>query len=500
MNANSSPIGKLDLSQYYKDVYGVTDKEIKDLKKFSSDLIEASEKFLTVKNKDSVKKIISLFNLFPAYGGHAIMEGVEEKKPSLLEDLTINLLKYYNSSKETEKGTDFLKDLSEVVLSIIFYSPDQQFRKVLIKNIDDILPFILENPAKAGLFCYCAAKLSDLFLASQKSNTLYTSSINKLYLTLKKRVTEANSILPEIPDALNVSLKDMKKLFFSFKEESKKLSIDQLKIILTRKADLGNFLYYLCLFIEYCTPLILLSEEIDKDIVESTLPQLKLQQILEMSIFVRESGASAHAEIIENFLTENYNISRGQIIEKTRDLVTKYASSKFGILIRNPMMMPIEKDAKTVMEALKSMQSKLSTLANNATAKISVAGLSMSIALTSKTDLFQDFEKEYEQKTNPSAAGKEFLDKMKDKDFVRKIKESNIAVMNLDQTSCRNVICVLLALQEAMPQNFTLQDKEELYKQAFKIIVQKYKVVTTKTVFIRFADIFFTKIPQSLLK
>jgi hypothetical protein len=162
------------------------------------------------------------------------------------------------------------------------------------------------------------------------------------------------------------------------------------------------------------------------------------------------------------------------------------------------MMMPVEDEVKTAREAVKEMLSKLSTLANNLTAFISQKSLSVAIALRSKTDLFETFLSDYEKKKNGEVAGN-FASKIKDKDVMKKIKESDLAYMNFDQITCKIPICILITLKEAMADNFQISQKEDVINEAFRLLIKKYKIIINKNVFLRFVNIFFTKIPKNIM-
>jgi hypothetical protein len=471
------------------------DKELKDLHKFAKELVDLMTKFLSVKNKDLLKKIIEQGNMLPAYGGLAIFEIIHSSNAQTLELFCIEILEYFNNNKTTEKGTDFIKDLSETISAFYFFVPEATLRKILIKKEDTIFNYLItECKNRSGVYSVISCRYGDLYLASKKTQEKFIQRIVEFFTILEHRVTEANNILPEIPDALNLSLKETKKLTFAFKEENKKTSLDQLKIILTRKIDLGNLLYAVVIGNESAVEAVLSSVSFPDEIIIKCLPQLKLQQLIEIAIFLEPLNVGNKYLLIKSFLEEKYNVSEGDYISKTRELVTKYDTSKCGILIRNAMMMPIEEEAKDAKEAVNGMQTKLTTLSNNQTATISQASLSITVALSSKTSLFATFIKEYEEKKHGNLAGG-FASKLQDKDFTKKIKESDIAAMNFDQITCKTQLCILVAMKEEISPNFEISQKEDLISSVCKVLFAN-GVIISKAVVSRFVNIFITKIPR----
>lgn len=500
MDEKNVDLDSFDINQYLKYVFGITDKELKDLHKFANDLIDLIGKFFNVKNKDFLRKIIAQFNLLPAYGGLAIFEIVHFKNETILEKFCDSALDYFNANKQVEQNSDFIKDLNEVISSLYFFSPDSVIRKILIKYEEKIFNFLTNECAnRSAVYCLFACRYGDLYLASRKTNTTYIERIKVFFEILKKRVTEANNIIPEIQDAMNFPLKEIRKLIFTFKEDNKKDSLDQLKIILTRKIDLGNLIYNLIIGNESAIEAIFSSDSFITDILQESLPQLKLQQLLEMAVFLQDKSAIFNIyQIVIKYIEENYTIFPPSFISKIREFVSRYETTKHGILIRVPDMMPIEDEVKNAKEACKEMLLKLSTLANNLTALSSQSSLAVPVVLRSKTNLYNIFVKEYDEKKHGNLAGA-LAGKTQNKDFMQKIKESDLSSMILDQMTCKNIICILISLQETIPENFTIEQKESVVDNAFKVLIKKYKIIMSKDVFMRFVNIFFSKIPSSLM-
>ncbi len=477
---------------YASNVYGFSRKENSDVENFYKKLKSGFVDLLNLQTLDSAKKIIDVNNEISSYCGLPLFEITTIENEQLFSDSIKLMIDIYLKEKSLIKQeSSLLKDLNETILNILFLSPDRFFRKILLDVSEEHFKFFQSATSRAIFLVVLSARLSELYLSTKNTDCII--KIVEIFKNLIERIKEADSVISEIADALNFSLKSSKKLIADLiSKGNKKVTLDQFKIILTRKFELGQ-IFHDFVILTSCSSDIIDSELFSQDLILSCLKQMKLYQLLEIAIFLKDKIQQDKYEVISSFIKKEYNLEELNYLDKIKDSLNKYKGVKYGILIREVALLPVF--SGNISEGLDFLFQKLNTVSNNLTAYIANKSLSITICLMSKNSIFADFQEEIESKNQEIPAGSNVA-KIKDKDIMKKIKESDIAALSIDQMICRNIISIILSMIEVNKENENCS-LEHLKNLGFKYYIQNYKILIKKAEYFRIASIILSKIQLS---
>ena len=184
-------------------------------------------------------------------------------------------------------------------------------------------------------------------------------------------------------------------------------------------------------------------------------------------------------------------------MDKLVSIIKRGGLYQYGILLRQAVLLPTSSEDSEV-EGIRFLQKKLSAVANNLTADVSQKSMSITIVPLGRSRVYQDIVDALEGNVVDEDEGGDgkpssFLAKLRDKDIVKKIRESGISYFAVDQYTGSVCIAILDALASVLEKDDKL-DRNTLVKNAYKEIVMKYGQIMTLPYFSNMVDIYMSKV------
>lgn len=473
-----------DLKLYLFDIYGLSEKEMKDINDFKSKFIALFSKFDGLKNKNTAKEIVDLGNVVPTYSSLAIMRFAAFENKDLLARIIPDCIDFYNKMKKDDPESTGTKDLAETIVNLIFFCPEYIVRRFFKERYDIMIDFIKSVNNRYLVFPLVMNTVTELFIGSKDEK--FIKDILELFNIVTSKINECDNILPEAKSVMPLTLKECRVLMKQYLDtQGKKNSLSQLKIIITRKFEFGQIFHH---FITLCpfSGEVINSDLFPESLIKDAIIQMKLFQVIEIYSTLKDVLSPNKLAIIKEFLSSAHGVDADSTNSKLIELIKKIPEEKYGILGRQINLMPTETE-ETVLGCLKEMMSKLSTVANNLTVILSEKSLSLTICAMSRNGLYSEFDSQFNKIEEGST-----LAKMKDKDVMRKIKESNAGSLTLDQMSIAKTISVLHSMIKILSQNEKIE-KEDLFTKSFEYTIKELKCMMSKRFYNKIFNILYGK-------
>ena len=261
-------------------------------------------------------------------------------------------------------------------------------------------------------------------------------------------------------------------------ERNKKESLKKINKLINKKADIGEaFFYWIALNPSCAAEVIMKNNNITGEFIEQFLPQLKVQYVVEMAVLL-ENISEAKKTFI-NYIKTTYKIDNTDgCFDRLSNIVKKDSIDTYGTLLRQVSFYPNLKPKSNENEftdVIEQLQRKLSSVANNLTAGISEKSMSITIVPLGRSRVYQDIMDKIEGNDGNSSS---FLAKLRDKDIIKKIRESKLSFYTLDQATGVTIIGIMQILQDVYKQNPTIT-RDTAIKTAYKDLVLKYGTIMT---------------------
>ena len=462
-----------------KKYYGLSDKDLEEIYVFVNEFNEVLNDIHENSDYSDLKKLVDAGNKIPAHCGYIICNyyvnnNGDDKYIKILLEVYKNYKSLFNEDKESFKTTD----LYEVLACLIQFAPAKTMRKFILNNFEiskEIYNCMRKRPSVNAVM---SARYSELFVTSkfdEKYSHLIYENFNAMIAFLKQK----NGEIDGIDDAVRINFNELRDIMKDFYEKNKKESLKKINSLINKKADIGEAFFYWILLNQSCAlEVISRNENINGKFIEDFLFQLKIQYIVELAVVLQDlpSEKTTFMEYIKNaYKLEDFDAC----FDRLSNIVHKDSISIYGILLRQTSLYPnvrsVSDDTLGIVSALDGLQKKLSCVANNLTAGISEKSMSITIVPLGRSRTYQDIMDKIEGVDKNENS---FAAKLRDKDIVKKIRESGLSWYTLDQCTGEIKIGILEALQDVYKANPSVS-REEIIKLTYKDLVLKYGIIVT---------------------
>ena len=475
-----------ELNELSKKWYGLSNKDIEELSVFINEFDDACKDLPEVATYDDLKAVVDSGNKIPSHCGHMIFSYfVNRHGDDKLINMIISMYNVYTElfaeDPESTKTTDIYETLSCCVL----FAPHKTLRKFVQKYFDTaekLLKIIRKRPSSAGCLL---ARYSELYTTS-KHDAKYAKSIISTFNDMIAFLQEKNDITPEVPDAVSINFNELRDIISGYLDAgNKKESLKKINNLINKKADIGQAFFTWVAENPACAiEVIQNTAEFDTKLPVKFMQQMKIQHLLEticLLQFLTDDKLQPMIDYIKNtYKLETFDDYYDRLVK----IVQKGGVNHYGILLRHIDFLPLSptQTGELMADSAKRLQDKLSSVANNLTADTSEKSLSITIAPLGRSRVYQDIVDKLEGIDTSDAGGEgggnSFLAKLRDKDVIKKIRESGASYLAVDQY-CGSITSMLLEIIQSNSKKTQDRDFQTFQKETYKEAVLKYGIIYT---------------------
>ena len=489
-NITNSVISEDRLSELSKKYYGLTDKDISELMVFIDEFHEAGNGVAEDPVYEDLKPIVDVGNKIPSHCGFLITSYYANRNgDDALISLMTKLYNVFTVMNEDDPESTKTTDLYETLACLILFSQHDIVRKFITNDFErakDVMKIMRKRPAVSAVLMSC---MSELYMVS-KDKQQYADCITENLQQMLAFLETKNGITKEVPDAVNVNFNDLRDIMSEYMDAgNKKESLTQINNLINKKADIGQaFFNWIVANPSVACNVIESTSAITDEMLVKFLKQMKVQHVIETILAsMNYIGEKLNKTII--YIKEVYKLENiDDYYSRLQKIVQKGGMFHYGVLLRNIELMPkIEMNGEIPdVSSIKSLQRKLSIIENNLTADISEKSMSITIAPLGRSRVYQDI---YDALSGISDNGEEggsggFVAKLRDKNIVKKIRESGLSYFAVDQYCGSNIIKMLESAIEVLENsNLNISNMETFLQETYKVLVLKYKLIQTQNYF-----------------
>lgn len=481
-NTANKGLSDEQLNELSKISYGLTDKDIGELMVFINEFNEAGLGVKENPTYEDLKPVVDSGNKIPSHCGFMITSyyanrNGEEALVSLIEKIYNVYLQLKEEDPESTKTTD----LYETIGCLIMFSQHYIIRKFIVDDFDravNLVEIMRKRPAVSSVLMSCFAEIYIVSKDKQKYEEVISNNLQKMLDFLSTK----NNITPEIPNAVDVNFNDLRNIISDYLDKgNKKESLTQVNNLINKKADIGQA-FFDCVAINPSVIGRVIDESatITEDMIEKLIKQMRVQHAIECLLLLSNYvGEKLNKAIL--YVKDAYNLENIEdYYDRLHNIVQKGGMYHYGILLRHTDLMPkIRVNDQISLSNIQTLQLKLSTIENNLTADISEKSMSITIAPLGRSRIYQDICDKLEgieDNGNSKASG--FVAKLRDKNIVKKIRESGISYFAMDQYCGSIIIKCLQSMIEVLEKNPNI-DVNNFIQEVYKQNVLKYKLIQT---------------------
>ena len=491
-----------EMHEQSKQKFGLTDKDIEEILVFIDEFDEAAKGVPDNPEYDDMKPVVDSGNKIPSHCGFMIMSYYANRNG---DDALVSLLKktyvLFKALEEEDPESTKTTDLYETVACIILFSPHRVIRKFIQQDFamaQDILARMRKRPSTAAVFMSC---MGELFI-STKNDTKYSLEITKTFQAMIDFLREKNGITAEVPDALTPNFNDLRDIMSDYIDAgNKKESLKNINKLINKKADIGQaFLDWIFENPSCAFEVIKKTDTFTEDLIEIFFHQMKVQYIAEIVMLL---GTCYVSDMKWNktlqYIQTTYNFAdAANAADRLFGIIKRGGLTHYGILLRHPELLPQIplSEGSQINDGTVQMIRKISSVANNLTADISEKSMSITIAPLGRSRIFQDICDMLEGVDNDEeeGGGGGFAAKLRDKDVIKKIRESGISYYAVDQYCGSESVAILNAMTEVAQANPNIEDQSAYITEVYKKAVLKYGIIVTLPYFTEFCNIILSKL------
>lgn len=502
MSANASTVQDTSNLEYLHSMackcYGINETDNADIDNFATQISDALKNIVADATEKNVTEIINIGNKIPSYAGLMIMERVCAANPDDVINGLLAMNKYHDAMVAKDPESTKTTDAYETMGCLIMYCTGKVLRRFITTDFETAKKIVIKMRKRPAVAAIMMARLAELYVSS-KADVRYSAPIIENLNETIKYLESFDGSVADIPDAIGISYKQLKNIIRDFMERgNKRESLKKINKLVNKKADVGQLFYNFVITNPGCALKVIDSAEFDKSIIEKFMKQLRVQHSAEIGILLKTINAEKYA-VIQSILKSEYNTETiNDYYDKLSDLINRKDMNQYGILLRYVGFMPIAYTTaeRSEFDALSELQSKLSAVANNLTATIGDKSLSMTVVPMSRSRLHSDIIAQLNKEKGISAdGGSSHLAKLMDKDIVKKIREASASYLAVDQLSGATVILILDTLCDVVKSGKTIAtDMQVIISEAYKIMIMKHGIITTKDYFSEVASTFLSKV------
>ena len=462
-----------------KKYFGLNNKDLEEISVFINDFRDICKKIGdSDEQQQNIKQLIDVGNKIPAHCGYIVcMYFVNENGDEPYNKILYLLHEEYKNLSEKDPESSKTTDVFEMLACLIQFAPPKTLRKFICDNFETSKEIYKNMRKRPSTNATMSARYAELFVTS-KFNDKYSTLIYENYSAMLEFLKQKNNEIEEVKDVLNINFNQLRDIMKDYYERNKKESLKKINKLINKKADIGEaFFYWIALNPSCAAEVIMKNKNITGEFIEQFLPQLKVQYVVEMTVLLE--NISEEKKTFINYIKTTYKIDNTDgCFERLSSIVKKDSIDTYGTLLRQVSFYPNLKPKSNENEftdVVEQLQRKLSSVANNLTAGISEKSMSITIVPLGRSRVYQDIMDKIEGNDGNSSS---FLAKLRDKDIIKKIRESKLSFYTLDQATGVTMIGIMQILQDVYKQNPTIT-KDAAIKTAYKDLVLKYGTIMT---------------------
>lgn len=476
----SSILEKDYIDNITKKNYGLSNKNLEEIYIFIN---EFEEVLLNTKlenaTHDDLRPIVDKCNKIPAHCGFIVTNYFTNNHgDSLYNKILINLYNIYLQMVENDPESTKTTDLYETLACLIMFSPARTLRKFISNNFEISKKIYTIMRKRPGTNAVMSARYSELFITS-KFDKKYTDIIYDNYQAMLNFLTTKNGEINDVTDSVRINFNELRDIMQDYYNRNKKESLRLINKLINKKADIGEaFFYWVALNPSCAIEVIFRDDRFNGKFIEDFLYQLKIQYVAELVVMLE--SLPNEKKTFMKYMMNAYKLKDiDDCYDKISKILKKGGIASYGTLIRQVSLYPnvtIDRD-ENFGDVAKQLQSKLSSVANNLTADISEKSMSITIVPLGRSRTYQDIMDKIEG-FNEENANNSFVAKMRDKDIVKKIRESGLSWYTLDQ-NCGAIMTTILQIIFDTYKKMPNIDENTLVKTVYKEIVLKHGFIIT---------------------
>ena len=391
--------------------------------------------------------------------------------------ILIQLHKVYSELFELDPESTKTTDLYEMLACLIQFAPAKTLRKFIIDNFElskEIYKYMRKRP---GTNATMSARYSELFVTS-RFDSKYSELIYDNYNMMLDFLRQKNNDIADVPDAIRVNFNQLRDIMRDYYDRDKKESLKKINKLINKKADIGEaFFYWIALNPSCASEVISQNKNIDGNFIENFLFQLKVQYAAELAVLLE--NIPQEKLTFMNYIKTAYKLDT---FESCYDRLSSIAHidklQTYGILLRQSSFYPnleVQNKENALVDVLHKLQKKLSSVANNLTAGISEKSMSITIVPLGRSRTYQDIMDKIE---GNDYDGGGFAAKLRDKDIIKRIRESGLSWYTMDQYTGKVMIAIMEALSDTCKSQPSASE-QDIIKITYKNLVLKYGIIMT---------------------
>ena len=463
-----------------KKYYGLTNKDLSEISVFINDFDSVMNEIdCDVKcSYELLKPLVDVGNKIPSHCGYIICSYyVNNHGDEKFNKVLVKLHKAYSELFESDPESTKTTDLYEMLACLIQFAPAKTLRKFIIDNFElskEIYKYMRKRP---GTNATMSARYSELFVTSRFDNK-YSNLIYDNYNMMLDFLRQKNDDIADVPDAIRINFNQLRNIMRDYYERDKKESLKKINKLINKKADIGEaFFYWIALNPSCAIEVISQNKDIDGNFIENFLFQLKVQYVAELVVLL-ENLPQEKLTFMDYIKTAYKLDSFESCYDRLSNIVRNDELQTYGILLRQSSFYPnleIQSKENALVDILRQLQKKLSSVANNLTAGISEKSMSITIVPLGRSRTYQDIMDKIEGNDDNSGG---FAAKLRDKDVVKRIRESGLSWYTMDQYTGKIMISIMEALSDTCKSQPSAPE-QDIIKAAYKSLVLKYGIIMT---------------------
>ena len=478
-NKQFKPVfSKEEIDDFTKKYYGLGENDLEEIYAFINGFDEVMSAMPDNANYDNLKELVDKCNKIPAHCGFIVMSYfVNNYGDDPFNKVMMSVYMTYKALFEEDPESTKTTDLYETLACMIAFAPSKTIRKFITANFEvskDIYVLMRKRP---GTDATMSARYAELFVTS-KFDTKYSNLIYDNYNAMLTYLSSQEWDIADISNPVEINFNQLKVLMQDYYDRNKKESLKKINKLINKKGDIGEAFFYFVALNPSCAMEVLFRDErMSSDFIQKFLCQMKVQYVAELVAIIENLPEEKMGFM--NYVKDTYKIEDiDGCYEKLANIVRKEGMSTYGTLLRQVSFFPtvdVENGEKFDVVA-DSLLSKLSSVANNLTADISEKSMSITIVPLGRSRIYQDIMDKIEGFDEGNANS--FVAKMRDKDLIKKIRESWLSWFTLDQWCGATMIAILQEISNIYKKNPEVA-VEDMVKEVYKVLVLKHGMIMT---------------------
>ena len=473
---------KEQIDDLTKKNFGLSPKDLEEIYAFIDRFNDVLANIDANSTSEQLAEVVNVCNKIPAHCGYIVINYFinqygEKKFCEILEAFYKAYKSLFAEDPESTKTTD----IYETMACFIQFSTPKALRDFIVKNFDiskDVYAIMRKRPSTNAAM---SARYSELYLTSKfdkKYSDLIYENFNQMLEFLKTKNREISGV----SDAVKINFNQLRDLMVDFYDNSKKESLKLVNKLINKKADIGEAFFYWIMLNPSCALEVITKEEkMTGEFITNFLCQMKIQYIVELAVVMQYIPKEKQGYL--EYLKNTYKIENiDGFYERLSNLLKKDGIATYGPLLRQVSFFPmvtISKD-ESFLKVATELQQKLSAVANNLTAEISEKSMSITIVPLGRSRTYQDIMDKIEGIGADGEETNSFVAKMRDKDVVKKIRESATSWYSTDQIIGTNMIITLQVVQDLYAKGQSVEANEmEFMKAVYRELVLKFGYIQT---------------------